>query len=137
MEEGEVAESKRRGEDAVDEHLDEVFVDAVDDETLDDDDDLVTAGAGKRRRSSVSARDLEGKTGPGSKTDKTIAHPGLFERIARFFREVVAELRKVNWPSRKELLTYTSVVVVFVVIMMSIVGGLDWSFAWLVTHVFG
>jgi preprotein translocase subunit SecE len=136
MEEGEVAESKRRGEDAVDEHLDEVFVDAVDDETLDDD-DLSTDGAVSRRRSSAGSRAMDTKTGPGSKTDKTIAHPGLFERIARFFREVVAELRKVNWPSRKELLTYTSVVVVFVVIMMLIVGGLDWSFAWLVTHVFG
>jgi preprotein translocase subunit SecE len=135
MEEGEVAESKRRGEDAVDEHLDEAFVDAVDDETLDDDDDLSDVGAPRRRRGSSVA--MAEKTGPGSKTDKTIAHPGLFERIARFFREVVAELRKVNWPSRKELLTYTSVVVVFVVIMMLIVGGLDWSFAWLVTHVFG
>ena len=40
MEEGEVAESKRRGEDAVDEHLDdEVFVDAVDDDAPDDFDD--------------------------------------------------------------------------------------------------
>ena len=62
---------------------------------------------------------------------------GFFGRIARFIREVVAELRKVNWPSRKELLTYTTVVVVFVVIMMSIVAGLDYGFAWLVDHVFG
>ena len=47
-----------------------------------------------------------------------------------FIREVVAELRKVIWPSRKELLTYTSVVIVFVVIMMSIVALLDYGFAW-------
>jgi preprotein translocase subunit SecE len=137
MEEGEVAESKRRGEDAVDEHLDEVFVDADDDDDFADD---LTAGAGTvtRRGSSAATRAKTARDQTPAKTAKTaIDSPGFFDRIARFFREVVAELRKVNWPSRKELLTYTTVVVVFVVIMMSIVGGLDWAFAWLVTHVFG
>ena len=43
-------------------------------------------------------------------------------RFVRFIREVVAELRKVIWPTRKELLTYTTVVVVFVAIMMTIVA---------------
>jgi len=62
--------------------------------------------------------------------------PGLGGQIARFVREVVAELRKVNWPSRKELLTYTSVVIVFVVIMATIVGLLDEAFFWVVGHVF-
>ena len=37
---------------------------------------------------------------------------------ARFTREVIAELRKVLRPSRKELLTYTAVVIVFVVVMV-------------------
>ena len=40
--------------------------------------------------------------------------PGLFARIALFFRQVVAELRKVVRPTRTELITYTSVVLVFV-----------------------
>ena len=135
-----MAESKRRGEDAVDEHLDEVLVDAVPDETLDDDfveDDLSEGGTG-RRKSSAASRSSKAKGGDLTAKDaKSATSLGLFERIARFIREVVAELRKVNWPSRKELLTYTTVVVFFVVIMMLIVGGLDWSFAWLVTHVFG
>ena len=55
--------------------------------------------------------------------------PGYFRRIPIFIREVVAELQKVIWPTRKELLTYTSVVVVFVAIMMTIVGLLDLGFA--------
>jgi preprotein translocase SecE subunit len=59
------------------------------------------------------------------------------ESISRFFREIVAELRKVIWPSRQELITYTIVVVVFVVIMVSIVAGLDIGFAKLVVAVFG
>ncbi len=36
---------------------------------------------------------------------------GIFGRLARFVREIVAELQKVIWPTRKELLTYTTVVV--------------------------
>jgi preprotein translocase subunit SecE len=139
MEEGEVAESKRRGEDAVDEHLDEVFADAVDDEApaeFDDDaadDDFEDGKAsGKSRGSSVA------KPPTGTKGQKSVdASSGPSGRISRFLREVVAELRKVNWPSRHELITYTTVVVLFVVVMMLIVAGLDWGFGWLVTHVFG
>jgi preprotein translocase subunit SecE len=56
---------------------------------------------------------------------------------ARFIREVIAELRKVLRPSRKELLTYTAVVIVFVVIMVSLVAGLDIGFAKVVLWLFG
>lgn len=133
MEEGEVAESTQHGEDAVDDQLDDA---SVDDDASDSAGQAVT-----RRRSSTATSDAKaGKTGSGGKSGKSSQvdnSPGLFGRIARFIREVVAEMRKVNWPSRKELLTYTSVVIVFVVIMMSIVGGLDFGFAWMVGHVFG
>jgi preprotein translocase subunit SecE len=56
---------------------------------------------------------------------------------ARFTREVIAELRKVLRPSRKELLTYTMVVIVFVVIMVALVAGLDIGFAKLILLLFG
>ena len=46
-------------------------------------------------------------------------------------------MRKVLWPSRKELTTYTIVVIVFVVIMVTIVAGLDLGFAKLVLWLFG
>jgi preprotein translocase subunit SecE len=58
-------------------------------------------------------------------------------RIGRFIREIISEMRKVLWPSRKELVTYTIVVIVFVVIMVSMVAGLDVGFAKLVLQVFG
>lgn len=58
-------------------------------------------------------------------------------RLARFYREVVAELRKVIWPTRKEMVTYTTVVVVFVSIVVAIVAGLDYAFSKLVLQVFG
>ena len=60
-----------------------------------------------------------------------------FARIALFIRQVIAELKKVVTPTRKELLNYVVVVLVFVIIMMAIVGLLDWLFGLLVLYVFG
>jgi len=62
---------------------------------------------------------------------------GLFARVALFLRQVVSELRKVVTPTRRELISYTIVVLVFVVIMMAIVTGFDFGFGWLVAFVFG
>jgi preprotein translocase subunit SecE len=140
-----VAESKRRGEKAVDERLDddEVF-DAVDDDASDEDefdDDLtddddgtdVATTRGSRAATKAAATAKGTKSVKAAKVDTTSGGGG---RIARFIREIVAELRKVNWPSRKELLTYTLVVLVFVTVISSLVFGLDYGFAWLVSHSF-
>ena len=62
---------------------------------------------------------------------------GIFGRLLRFFREVVAELRKVIWPTRKELVTYTVVCLTFVVFMVIVVTSLDYGFTKLVFAVFG
>lgn len=45
----------------------------------------------------------------------------------QFLREVRAELRKVNWPSRKELVTYTIVVLVVTAVLVGIVSAMDWG----------
>ena len=50
---------------------------------------------------------------------------GLFARIALFVRQVVGELKKVVRPTRSELVTYTGVVLVFVVIVMAFVTVVD------------
>ncbi|KQR51967.1 preprotein translocase subunit SecE [Leifsonia sp. Leaf336] len=60
-----------------------------------------------------------------------------FARIALFIRQVFGELKKVVTPTRRELLSYTGVVLVFVVIMMAIVSLLDWVFGLGVVWVFG
>ncbi len=127
-----MAESRRRGEDAVDEDLDEVLDDTEDDDALGPAEDN-GGRKGSTRTLSRSDRDWTDekavKTGEGG--------PGPFGRIGRFIREVVAELRKVIWPTRKELLTYATVVVVFVAIILTIVGLLDLGFAKGVLLVFG
>jgi preprotein translocase subunit SecE len=54
-----------------------------------------------------------------------------------FYRQVVAELRKVVWPTQQQLVTYLIVVIVFVVAMISYVSVLDLGFGKLVFAVFG
>lgn len=43
----------------------------------------------------------------------------------RFFRSVMAELKKVTWPTRKELTKFTMIVIVVVIIFAVIVGFMD------------
>ena len=54
-----------------------------------------------------------------------------------FYRQVVAELRKVVWPTQQQLITYFLVVLVFVLVIMTIVSLLDLGFGRLVFKVFG
>jgi preprotein translocase subunit SecE len=62
---------------------------------------------------------------------------GRGARMTLFVRQMIAELRKVIWPTRKELITYTWVVIVFVTIITAIVGVYDLVFTRLVLQVFG
>jgi preprotein translocase subunit SecE len=62
---------------------------------------------------------------------------GWFARVSLFMREVIAELRKVIWPTRKELIAYTGVVIVFVLIMAGIVALMDFVFGRGVLALFG
>ena len=77
----------------------------------------------------------------GSAPDKAAkpGRPAKQDRVtpARFVREVVQELRKVVWPTRRELVTYTTVALVFILIMVGIVTSLDYGFTKLVFEVFG
>jgi len=74
-----------------------------------------------------------GRAATGGKDSR----PGAFARLRLFLRQVVAELRKVIWPTRKELVTYTTVVVVFVSAVALIVALYDLVFTKLVFWVFG
>lgn len=58
-----------------------------------------------------------------------MAKTGLFARIKKFFKDVRNELRKVNWPTRKELTVYTGVVLVTVFIVATFVGVVDLVFS--------
>ncbi len=56
--------------------------------------------------------------------------------VRQFLKEVRQELKRVIWPTRQELVTYTVVVLVTVVVLTSYVFGLDVVFSKLVFNVF-
>jgi preprotein translocase subunit SecE len=57
--------------------------------------------------------------------------------VYNYLKQVVAELRKVIWPNRKQMMTYTSVVLAFLVFMVTLIGLVDLGLAKLVLMVFG
>ncbi|MFE2049724.1 preprotein translocase subunit SecE [Streptomyces sp. NPDC059459] len=65
------------------------------------------------------------------------AKKGPLKRLALFYRQIVAELRKVVWPTRNQLTTYTTVVIIFVVIMIGLVTLIDYGFSHAAKYVFG
>ena len=54
-----------------------------------------------------------------------------------FYRQIVAELRKVVWPTQQQLVTYLIVVLVFVLVMIAYVSLLDVAFGKAVFALFG
>ena len=54
-----------------------------------------------------------------------------------FYRQVVAELRKVVYPTQNQLVTYFIVVLVFVLVMIGFVAALDLAFGKAIFAVFG
>lgn len=53
---------------------------------------------------------------------------GFFGRLGKFFKEVVAEVKQLTWPTKKELINYTLAVICFCALMAIIIGILDWIF---------
>ncbi len=57
--------------------------------------------------------------------------------VWNYIKQVVAELRKVIWPNRKQMVSYTGVVLAFLAFMVALIGGVDLGLAKLVLLVFG
>lgn len=51
----------------------------------------------------------------------------------RFIKDVIAELKKTSWPTKKELILYSCMVMVFVIACIIVIGALDLGFAELVS----
>ncbi|MEQ3550516.1 preprotein translocase subunit SecE [Pseudonocardia nematodicida] len=107
---------------------------------------------GRERPSNAAdrrGRRASGSSGAGSTPGKGRATPARgaaatkekraspFTVVARFLREVVAELRKVIWPNRSQMVKYTIAVLIFVSFMVTLVFLLDSAFAEGVSLLFG
>ena len=73
----------------------------------------------------------KGKGKGGKKSPSRRTSPPLF------VRQVIAELRKVIWPTRRELITYTTAALAFVLVMVAIVSGFDYGLQKGVYAIFG
>jgi preprotein translocase subunit SecE len=80
---------------------------------------------------------------PAKKSGKTLVKKvkstepkiGIFQKIRQFLREVKVELKKVTWPTRKEAMGSTAVVVVLVLIFSIFLGIVDMGLTKLITFV--
>jgi preprotein translocase subunit SecE len=110
--------------------------------TADDDSEDDDEAPARSRRVARSASRPAGGDGAGTRSRAAAERARADEirqkrSLSRFLREVVAELRKVIWPGRRELITYTTVVIIFVAFVVALVSGLDLLFAQGVIAVFG
>ena len=112
-------------------------------EVLDGDDESIDVevstkdSAKKDASKSPKAKSTQkNKAGKSRKTGSSGSiNPLVF--VYNYLKQVVAEMRKVIWPNRKQMLTYTSVVLVFLAVMVALVGGTDLGLSKLVLLVFG
>ena len=57
----------------------------------------------------------------------------IFQKLQRFWRETIGELRKVTWPTPPEAWKMTRLVLIVMVIMAVILGVLDFAFSQLIS----
>ncbi len=105
-----------------------------------DSDDESSSGAVELTES--DAEDEAGKKPKKAKKAKKARKSGgqstnAIVYVYNYLKQVVAELRKVIWPNRKQMGTYTSVVLAFLVFMVALIGLVDLGLAKLVLMVFG
>jgi preprotein translocase subunit SecE len=107
---------------------DDVDVESADEVEVAEEDKAKKGRTAKKARTSETARK------PRKAGDRS-ANPFVF--VYNYLKQVVAEMRKVIWPNRKQMLTYTSVVLAFLAFMVALVGLADFGLAKLVLLVFG
>jgi preprotein translocase subunit SecE len=83
-------------------------------------------GAGTAKKTAKKSADRPGRGGHNP-----------FTFVWTYLLQVVAELRKVIWPNRKQMVNYTAVVLVFLAFMVALIGLVDLGLVKLVTLVFG
>jgi len=71
------------------------------------------------------------------KARRKISLVSIGKRIARFFREIVSELKKVTWPTKKELISYSTAVVVFVIVLAVLTLVIDLGLSRVVDFIIG
>jgi preprotein translocase subunit SecE len=58
-------------------------------------------------------------------------------KIKKWWRETIGELKKVNWPTRHEAWRLTKIVIMVIAVMGALLGGLDFGFTKLIGWIVG
>ncbi|KXO97598.1 preprotein translocase subunit SecE [Tsukamurella tyrosinosolvens] len=96
--------------------------------------------SGRRGRTALAEAPEPGsavESGAAKKSADAKRSRNPFAAIWLFIRQVVAELRKVIWPTRSQMINYTIIVLVFVVVLTAMISLLDLGFAKLMLWAFG
>lgn len=80
--------------------------------------------AGKRQVAGTASTARAASASRAPEVVKTSRNP--FAAIVAFFRGVFQEITKVIWPTGRELVTYTLIVLIFLIIMTGLVAGVDY-----------
>ena len=99
-----------------------------------DDSDAVDLATGTKAAPTKNGAGTATKTAKKA-ADRPPRNPFAF--VWNYLKQVVAELRKVIWPNRKQMVNYTAVVLVFLAFMVALIGLVDLGLAKLVMLVFG
>lgn len=59
---------------------------------------------------------------------EVVKKKSLFSSTGKFFKEVKSELKKVTWPTRKQIFKNTLIVLIFLAIMTIIITSFDYLF---------
>ena len=95
------------------------------------------AGAGNGTGKGSGADDDGGRRkGRATPTAKAAEHKEPRTSPGQFVKEVRSELRKVAWPTRQETINYSLIVAMTLVIMTTLIFGLDWVFSEVVLRIF-
>lgn len=57
--------------------------------------------------------------------------------LGKFLSEVRAEMKKVHWPTKKEMLSYTTTVILTVVVIAIFIYGIDSAFGFILGKILG
>ena len=68
---------------------------------------------------------------------KAIEKPSKLSSLKNFIREAKAELKKVTWPTRRQIWYWTLVVIVFTLCVSLYLGLIDFVLAWLFSALLG
>jgi preprotein translocase subunit SecE len=100
-----------------------------------DDVEVAKDGKAKKGRTARASRASRAAKTSRKKPGGRSANPFVF--VYNYLKQVVAEMRKVIWPNRRQMLTYTSVVLAFLAFMVALVGLADFGLTKLILLVFG